>query len=78
MATKTITLTFEIPEFIDKDKFKKELENFIKKKILEERFYNLMEGVDVKKVEKECEEFRKNFKFRILIDTKDEDNRYRI
>ena len=64
MATKTITLTFEIPEFIDKDKFKKELENFIKKKILEEKFYKLMEGVDVEKIEKECEEFRKNFKLR--------------
>ena len=64
MTTKTITLTFEIPEFIDKNKFKKELENFIKKKILEEKFYKLMEGVDVEKIEKECEEFRKNFKLR--------------
>ena len=64
MTTKTITLTFEIPEFIDKDKFKKELENFIKKKILEEKFYKLMEGVDVEKIEKECEEFRKKFKLR--------------
>ncbi|WP_048201484.1 hypothetical protein [Methanocaldococcus bathoardescens] len=64
MTTKTITLTFEIPEFIDKNKFKKELENFIKKKILEEKFYKLMEGVDVEKIEKECEEFRKKFKLR--------------
>jgi len=64
MTTKTITLTFEIPEFIDKNKFKKELENFIKKKILEEKFYKLMEGVDVEKIEKEYEEFRRKFKLR--------------
>ena len=37
-----------------------------------------MKDVDVEKIEKECEEFRKNFKLRTLIDTKDEDNRYRI
>jgi len=64
MTTKTITLTFEIPEFIDKNKFKKELENFIKKKILEEKFYKLMESVDVEKIEEEYEEFRRKFKLR--------------
>jgi hypothetical protein len=37
---------------------------FHQEKILEEKFYKLMEGVDVEKIEKECEEFRKNFKLR--------------
>ena len=37
---------------------------FHQEKILEEKFYKLMEGVDVEKIEKECEEFRKNYAFR--------------
>ena len=32
---------------------------FHQEKILEEKFYKLMEGVDVEKIEKECEGFRK-------------------
>ena len=76
MATQTITLTFEIPEFIDKNKFKKELENFIKKKILGEKFYKLMEKVQMlKKLKKNVKNLEKNSNSEIEFYEEGEDDK---
>ena len=52
--TQIITMEFEVPDYIDKEKFKKE----VKYKLLAEKLYKLLEGEDIGEIEEELRKRR--------------------
>jgi hypothetical protein len=54
--TQIITMEFEVPDYIDKEKFKKE----VKYKLLAEKLYKLLEGEDIGEIEEELRKRRIN------------------
>lgn len=58
-------IVLRVPEWVSEEEIKKLVEDYLRKKKLVEKFYKLLEGVDFDELAKECENFRKSFKFRI-------------
>ena len=56
--TQIITMEFEVPDYIDKEKFKKEVRKYVKYKLLAEKLYKLLEGEDIGEIEEELRERR--------------------
>ena len=44
-------MEFEVPDYIDKEKFKKEVRKYVKYKLLAEKLYKLLEGEDIGEIE---------------------------
>ena len=56
--TQIITMEFEVPDYIDKEKFKKEVKKYVKYKLLAEKLYKLLEGEDIGEIEEELRKRR--------------------
>ena len=56
--TQIITMEFEVPDYIDKEKFKKEVGKYVKYKLLAEKLYKLLEGEDIGEIEEELRKRR--------------------
>ena len=51
-------MEFEVLDYIDKEKFKKEVGEYVKYKLLAEKLYKLLEGEDIGEIEEELRKRR--------------------
>ncbi len=57
------TITIEVPEDIDEAEIKKLVKEFLEKKKLIRRLYELISDEDLKRIEMEMKSFRRSFRF---------------
>jgi hypothetical protein len=57
-------ITLKVPEWVSEEELRRVVHEYLKKKELAEKFYELTEGVDFDELAKESRSFRKSFKFR--------------